>query len=347
MRLESLGTDRGRGNLLGVEPLLAAGDYRSAETLEAALDGCLREARESGLLGERTVAVFPEYIGAWLVAAGAPERAFRATRTTDAMRAIASRRPLAFLWRLAVSRAADRSADSLLRLRAAAAARDYQQVFSRLARRYGVTTVAGSIILPEPRVSGGVLRPGDGPLANTSVVFGPDGSILQPLVRKCHPTAEELGFVDRGAAVDLPSFRTPAGPLGVLVCADSWFPDCWARMRELAVELVAVVSFSRRDGSWGLPWRGYSGAVLPPDVGADDVGKLSEAQAWRRHALAGRIGSSGARCGINVFLRGSLWDLGSDGRTTMVRDGEVKVLEPAGPSPGSRCGGTLASCWIP
>ena len=346
MRVAALGTDRGRGNLLGVEPLLAVDDYRSAEALEAVADGGLREAREAGLLGERTVAVFPEYIGAWLVAAGAPERVFQAARATDAVRAIVSRRPGAFLWRLAVSRAADRPTESLFRLQAVAAAQAYQQVFSRLARRYRLTVVAGSIILPGPRVDDGALRPGRGPLVDTSVVFGPDGAILPMLVRKCHPTADELGFVVGGAAADLPSFRTPAGVLGVLVCADSWFPDCWARMRGLGVEMVAVVSFSHGDGSWQLPWKGYSGAALPPDVEPGDVGRLTEEQAWRRHALAGRIGSSGARCGINVFLRGSLWDLGSDGRTTMVRDGEVQVLRPTAIAPGSPSGGTLASLWI-
>ncbi len=344
MRLEVMGSDRGRGNLLGIEPCLSAGDYRSADQLESALAACLEEARGARLLGERTVAVFPEYIGAWLVAAGEPERVYRALSTAAAMRAVALRRPVAFLASLLASRASDRATESLFRLKAGRVAGDYQRVFSRLAARWRLTVVGGSVILPRPHIVDGVLVPGSGPLVNASAVFSPDGSIVANLVTKCHPTAEEQQFIAGGLAPDLPSFRTPAGALGVLVCADSWFPDCWARMRELGVEMVAVVSFSHGDDTWSRPWAGYSGAPKPADVDAADIGSLSEAAAWRTYALAGRVGSSRARCAVNVFLRGSLWGMGSDGRTTMVRDSEVCVLEPeAGPAAAA---GTIACCWL-
>ncbi len=113
-------------------------------------------------------------------------------------------------------------------------------------------------------------------------------------------------------------------------------------MRELGVQMVAVVSFAHGNGSSTRPWAGYSGAPCPADVDSADIGTITEAEAWRRYALAGRAGTSRARCGVNVFLRGSLWDLGSDGRTTMVRDGEVCVLGPPDPAQP----GTIASCWL-
>jgi hypothetical protein len=39
--------------------------------------------------------------------------------------------------------------------------------------------------------------------------------------------------------------------------------------------------------------------------------------------MAGRGVRAGIRHGINVFLRGELWDLGSDGHTLTIRDGAV------------------------
>lgn len=54
---------------------------------------------------------------------------------------------------------------------------------------------------------------------------------------------------------------------------------------------------------------------------------LSKGEAWLRYALPGRMGSSSARVGIDVFLRGSLSDLGADGHTIVVRDGQVFEAE--------------------
>jgi predicted amidohydrolase len=342
MRLLSLGEDRGRGNLLGIEPHLTVADYRSAERLQETLGARLRAARDARLLGERTVVVFPEYTGTWLVAADESERVFRAARVADAARAIALRHPVAFLVGLGASRGADRASETLFRLKARRVAAHYQRIFSSLAAQFRVTTVAGSIVLPAPSVREGILCPGNGPLFNVSAVFGPDGRISPRLARKCHPTADEQGFISAGAASDLPCFETPAGRLGVLVCADSWFPDCWARMQDLGVETIAVVSFAQGDGSMMLPWKGYSGAPLPHDVDPADVGRITEGQAWQKYAMAGRIGSCRARCGVNVFLRGRLWDLGSDGVTTLAWDGDVLTDRPDDSGPG----GTLACCWL-
>jgi len=66
---------------------------------------------------------------------------------------------------------------------------------------------------------------------------------------------------------------------------------------------------------------------------------LTEGQAWRKHALARRIARSGARHGINVFLRGALWDLGSDGLSLMVSDG---VATETGAD-----GAALLNLWLP
>ena len=67
---------------------------------------------------------------------------------------------------------------------------------------------------------------------------------------------------------------------------------------------------------------------MPPDVDANDVGHITEARAWNKYALAGRIHSSGAAYGMNVFLRGKLWDQDAGGSpATLVRGQEVFVEE--------------------
>ncbi len=318
------GTDRGRGNLLGVQPCVQAADYATAETFSARLGQYLEMAAQRGWLGQRTVVVWPEYLGTWLAAAGEPADVYRARSLGSAMQKLALRHPARFVGGLLAAGEKDRMAASLFRLKAADMAQRYQAAFSGLARQYAVTVVAGSILLPAPAVRAGQVTAGDGPLYNTSAVFGPDGLAHAALVRKVVPTTEEQAFVAAAPAAELPVFDTPAGRLGVLICADSWYPAPYERLKAQGAALLAVPSFISSAGLWDKPWGGYDGAAPPADVDLGDVGRLTEGQAWRKYALAGRLASAGATHGINVFLRGSLWDIAADsGQALAMGDGRV------------------------
>ena len=170
-----VGHDRGRGNLVGVQPFLTPQDYRSAGTLQARLAGCLEQAQRAGWLNPLSVVVFPEYIGTWLLAADEHAGVYRASTTAQAMLRLAVRHPLAFARQWIAAREADRVTAAIFRIKAAQTARSYQQVFSGLARQFEVTIVGGSILLPEPQVAAGVVTAGSGRLYNVSAVFAPDG----------------------------------------------------------------------------------------------------------------------------------------------------------------------------
>jgi uncharacterized protein (DUF1778 family) len=313
------GEERGRGALLGVQPCLTAAAYASEAAYHAALDACLAAARADGLLDARTVVVFPEFLGAWLVALDEPV-ADAPTMQAAMTRAILRRLP-AFLWHLLLARTADRVRTAAFRMKAARMAEVYSRTFSRLAQAYGVTLVSGSIVLPAPRVADGVVHAGDGPLYNVAALFDPDGRARDALVMKAFPTAEEQTFLSAGTVEALPVFDTPAGRLGVLICADAWFPACYAHLQARGVELLAVPSFTQPEGKWAQPWTGYSGYPEAADVDPADVGRLCQGEAWDRYAMVGRLASCGARAGLLVSLRGRLWEVGTDGALTGVLDG--------------------------
>lgn len=333
------GRDGGRGNLLGVQPHLIPADYASAETLTERLGGYLAAARERGWLGPHSIAVFPEYAGAWLLAEGERPAVYRAATVSAALTPLALARPLAFARQLLAARERDRLTAAVFRLKAARTARLYQQVFSTLAREFAVTLVAGSLVLPAPRVEAGEMRVDSGPLYNTSALFHPDGSLDPRLTRKVHPIASELAFAARAPLADLPVYATPAGRLGVLICADSWFPEPYQRLAEQDVELLAVPSLITGNGVWQQPWRGYDTGDPPAGVGPADPGRLTEAQAWRKYALSARMASCGARAGVNAFLHGSLWDLGSD-------SGRTLALGPGGLVECTTPRAALVNCWL-
>ncbi len=83
-----------RGNLLAVQPELFTPDYQSAERLQLKFHAYLENARRQGLLNERTVVVFPEHVGTWLVASGEKPEVYAAADWPTAMDWMAASNPL-------------------------------------------------------------------------------------------------------------------------------------------------------------------------------------------------------------------------------------------------------------
>ncbi len=335
-----IGPPDGAANLLGIQPYMLPRDYASKEAFHQKLSGYLQAAARRGWLHANTIAVFPEYIGTWLVALNERPGVYSAASVATAMRHLIAKHPLRFLWTLLHSPAQNRVKDALFRVKAPRMARVYQEVFSSLAVEFGMTIVAGSILLPSPQVAGQELRAGRGPLYNVSFLFHADGRIDPQMVKKAYPITAELPFTASEPCSRLPVFHTPAGRLGVLICADSWYPDTYATLKSKGAEMIVVPSYLAPDGAWNRLWPGYDGAPAPADVAMADVGQITEGEAWLKYALAGRMRSAGVQWGLNVFLRGKLWDLGADGRMVAVAGAQpFRSQEPDGAA--------LLNLWLP
>ena len=335
-----LGKDSGRGNLLGIEPYITANDYASAQALQSKLDGYMAEAEHRAWLNEKTIILLPEYFGTWLVLADEPESVFQTDKLAVAEQRLVLRHILGFLRQLLTAEEKGKLEAAVFRLKAETMAKAYDDVLSHTAKNYRVTMIGGSTVLPAPQVRGGRLVAGKGPLYGVTPIYGPDGCAYSDLVLKVYPTTEELPFMTPAAAKGLPAFDTPAGKLGILICADSWFPDCYKRLKELSVDLIAIPSNGGDPLVWDQPWEGYSGWPTPSDVDVSDVKKLTEGEAWRKYALAGRIGLTKALHGSNIFIRGQLLDMaGGGGRTTVVKNGEVLRDK-------TMAGASLVNLWL-
>ena len=114
-----LGSDEGKGNLLGVQPSMGVSDYASESAFHKGIERYLGAARERCWLSTRTVVVFPEHIGTWLAACGATEQVFGAGTIAAATRALCLRNPLGFAWSLLASAEQDRATAALFRMQGA------------------------------------------------------------------------------------------------------------------------------------------------------------------------------------------------------------------------------------
>lgn len=317
-----------RGNLLGIEPELFPTDYQNLEHLHRKLAAYMQHAREQGLINARTIVVLPEHVGTWLFVSAEKNQLYQADTRDEAMDWLPWSNPLKFIKAFVRSKGENRLEDAYLRMKADTMTQDYQTLFGGLAREFGVTLVAGTIVLPEPYVENGQLQIGKGALYNSSLTFGSDGLPLAQPQRQRYSSAYQHDYVQTADNAPLNVIDTPAGRLGVLIGSDSLYPDSYARLNEKGVELIAVPAFVPGKSSWSSPWPGLRDKSAAADT-ALKPGSVSEGEAWRQLTLTGRTPDSTARAGISVFLRGQFWNQGSSGHSFVHSTGQTIGEQPA------------------
>ncbi len=332
------GTPADRGNLLGIQPELFPTDYQSPDRLHRKLAAYLQQAQDQGLLNEKTVVVLPEHIGTWLMISGEKDELYQAPTLTEAMNWLAASNPLLFARAWLSAKGSDRLNDAHLRMKSKSMAKDYQALFGGLAKEFNVTLVAGTIVLPEPSIRDGQLKPGSGALFNSSVVFGRDGVPLGQPQRQMHPVFDQREVLAGETDQTINAVDTPAGRLGVLIGSDSWYPDNYRKLDEQGVQLVAVPAQVFGHGAWDQPWRGYKGSSTPGSVSLKP-GEVSEGQAWHRLTLTAQPPSSRALAGMSVFLRGQFWNLAGSGQSFLSSNGQQFA-------DGDARGARLLNIWL-
>jgi predicted amidohydrolase len=321
--VESYGDSTGKGNIIGVQAFMTPIDFASEDNFNQKIEFYMIEAKKNKwLISEKTIVVFPEYIGTFLVAADEKESLYRAQTLEEGLQTMVLSNFGKFLktFMLAPQVVNDKVKYAIFAMKATKMAKIYQKVFSKLAEKYAVTIVAGSILLPKPSVENGILMVNQGPLYNTSMVFDNKGKLNLNLIKEVFPTADELSFVCPSKPEHIPVFETAVGRMGVLVCADAWFPESYKVLKQKGVNFVVSPSYSNGYGNWNKKWTGYSGAETPVDA-IKSIGKLTLGEAWVKHAMGERAkNEAGVKKGINVFLQGNIWDLGTDGSTIVLND---------------------------
>ena len=332
------GTPADRGNLLGIQPELFPTDYQNTERLRRKFAAYLQQAQDQGLLNDKTVVVLPENVGTWLLLSGEKDELYQAPTFAEAMNWLAASNPLLFARAWLRATGSDRLNDAYLRMKSKAMAKDYQALFGGLAKEFRVTLVAGSIVLPEPSIRDGQLKPGSGALFNSSVVFGRDGVPLGQPQRQMHPVFDQREVIEAAGKHQINVVDTPAGRLGVLIGSDSWYPDNYRQLDEQNAQLVAVPAQVLGQGAWNQPWRGYKGSSTPGSVSLKP-GEVTEGQAWHRLTLTAQPPSSRAIAGISVFLRGQFWDKASSGQSFLSSNGQQFA-------DGEARGARLLNIWL-
>lgn len=320
--------DSSKTNIIGIQTFMTNLDYQSAQSFYDKLAFYLDEAKVKNWIQSNTVVVFPEHVASWLVAAGEKSSVFKAATIDAAMRTIVLTHLPQFLWKNLTSSAEDKSKDAVFQMKANQMAKIYQDVFSRLAINYKVTIVAGSIFLPKPFLEAGTIKIGKGAIYNMSAVFNSDGQIMAPLILKKFPTVDELPFCKPSFAENK-VYKTAQINIGVLICADAWFPKNYQELSAQNSQVLVVPAYSTGVGLWAKKWKGYTGFNglngPPKDIDLNDIGAITEGEAWHKYTLI-RSRNAGIKTAIAVFLRGNIWNLGTDGQSFIWQNNQLKSV---------------------
>ena len=161
---DEFGTNQGKGNLIGIQPYMMPIDYANEKAFFNKMNGYFEQLKEKEWLSAKSIVVLPEYLGTWLVTAHEKSSLYAANSLGKGLQVMVSSHLFSFgkEYLFAPEQIKDKTKYAVFALKADEMASIYQKTFSDLARRYGVTIVAGSILLPDPRVEAGQLVVGKG-----------------------------------------------------------------------------------------------------------------------------------------------------------------------------------------
>ncbi|HBN86112.1 MAG TPA: hypothetical protein DDZ89_19980, partial [Clostridiales bacterium] len=200
-------------------------DYESPQVFENKIGSLMEQVREATGWDEDVLVAFPEDVGTPLFFTNSYQAVKNANTLQDAVKCLIKKNlPKIIYYRV-------RYRVGWIRALAFATAKDtakvYLDVFSRMAKSFKATIVAGSVLLPDFEWNKDITRTGykipDGNVYNMAFLIDKDGN-LTGTQKKTHlvPDLEDQGGFDlsAGKVEDLKVFDTPFGKLGIAVCLD-------------------------------------------------------------------------------------------------------------------------------
>jgi hypothetical protein len=274
--------------LRAISPIVSNSTYKNERSFYAALDTTIAKAN----VKPGDTLVFPEHIGTWLVAADEWRIVYALHHMQIAMFFIIMRHFVTFIYTILTTQRAikDKLTYALLSIKNAQMLQIYVQTFTKLAKKYKVVIVAGSIAVKE-----------DNKIYNRGYVFDTNGDIIHT-VNKVFLTKEEQLYLQAGSPEQLLTFDFNNQKHGVLVCADSWYPPMYTRLVKEKVDNIMVPACVPQK-AWSTTWLGYSGHKSPDDVESTDIGTITEERAWQKYSFYTRA----RKPYVASFLQGKLW----------------------------------------
>lgn len=312
------GSDRKLGNLIGIQPFFLPLDFYSAENFKNSLRPIFEKAKADNLIDRKTLIILPEHVGTGLYLLKENKSVYTSSYS-NALTELKSSHKLAIEEFQKQCNSTNCSAASLewetiIREKKDDVAKIYNETFSELAKEYSVSIIAGSVILPEPKIVKGELVAGDkeSKLYNVSITYLPNGKAIDQIIKKINLSNWEKEFLTPGELKQDLIIAVPGWKVGVLIGIDSFYSSVYSQIAKSKVD----------------------GLVSPAsniNIGRiqDESNKLLELQepvTWHRYSLKDRSVGTNAKVYLQVFWDGNLWDIKDIPQSFSSRENNEPVL---------------------
>ena len=279
-------------------------DYQSPESFENKINSIMKNIRERTGPDTISLVVFPEDVGTPLVFLDSHEAVKNESTLAQAIQKLIRMnlfKVLFYRMRFGVG-----WIRALALAKSKEMARVYFDVFSRMAKSYGVYIVAGSVLLPGFQWEQDTEKIGyaipDGNVYNVAFLFDHEGR-LAGVQKKNHlvPDLEDSGGFDlsAGAVDELEVFDTPFGKIGIAVCL-----DCF---KEPVIEMLA-----------------NKGAEILIQPSANcKVWDKSEQEGWMEGCFKVMEREKRFKYAVNPMMTGCLFDLCFEGQSSILSNVDV------------------------
>lgn len=314
-RIAAFGENRGKGNIVGIQPSFETWMFRTEVDFTTALYQTLHTARNQGFLRENSLVVFPELTALQLLLVEEFPWVTLSRTWSDALRTSLLDEKV---WRLVPALLESKKEGweralykQVVKDKLERSAEVWVQSFSSAAQEFGVSIFAGTMPLPRNTgVDGGLVLPAGWKsafdLVMTGILVRPDGTLDPTLARKQKPSGFETKMLwakesDAAAA----QYQTVLGSVKVLLGTDSRQPEAYKLAQ--GADLILAPSSE---------WAGESRA------------------AWREEGLNSWIHQTTASAGVTLFNASHLYERRHIGQPMIWKEGQSWFLaeEKAGQS---------------
>ncbi|TGM46860.1 hydrolase, carbon-nitrogen family protein [Leptospira biflexa] len=284
--IQTNGTDRKYGNLVGIQLVLKPADYVKEEWWKERIEETLIKGKSSGIFDRKTIVIFPEHLGSGLVFLNEKSRFINSETLAEALK----------------TKGENFSINELLLSKSELMAEVYVRTFSSLAKEYNVPILGGTIILPNPKIVRGnlVLDP-KGPLYNVAIPFSADGKLMEPMVKKSVLAEEEQKVYAAGETNQDRIWIVPGWKVGIFIGQEVFEPSLYSRLTGKAIDGLISPSSVYPNMKWSEK-------------------DLSDPNIWKQEGMPKFIKSTRAQDLVQVFLSGHLFENHWNGKTFNLRD---------------------------
>lgn len=313
--IQTNGENRKYGNLIAMQTSFFWTDFASEDVIEKRVNELLSAGKSAGIFDKKTIVVFPEHLGSGLVFLDEQSKVFQEDSLSKSLQLIAGRHKEDLINFPASPNAKRPVWDSIFRWKSKRMATALQNIFSKAAKAYSIPILAGSIILPGPKIVRGELSVDTKqPLYNISVCFGADGRIMEPMVKKTVLSEWEELLVEKGDINQNRVWVVPGWKVAVFLGEEVFSEPLYDKLKGRPLDGMVASAFGN---PYGKP-ENLQRYITEP------VSGMSEKDIWIKHGMIKYIQKTRAMDLIQVFSMGNFLGNSPKVKAFNIRDFQFK-----------------------